>query len=151
VTLAERNAKLAKKLIWTEELSRAAVMLAEGYPLQTVADEVGVQRTTIWRWRQHPEFAMEVDKLTLMNGLASKPERMRLINQAAKQMVSEEKIDLSGVTFLDLIKEARMQTEGIKLDVLTQLTALTTEAGLVEQSDTGRSFSLTEPDTDETD
>jgi len=149
--LAERNAKLAKKLIWTEELSRAAVMLAEGYPLQTVADEVGVQRTTIWRWRQHPEFAMEVDKLTLMYGLASKAERMRLINQAAKQMVSEEKIDLSGVTFLDLIKEARMQTEGIKLDVLTQLTALTTEAGLVEQSDTGRSFSLPEPDTDETD
>ena len=115
--------KLVKNIIWSDEQSRAAVMLAEGYTKADVSREIGVHASTITRWTQNEEFAEEVDRLSLMYGLASKAERMRLIKRAAREFERDGKPDVSGFTLLDLLKEARMQTEGVKLDILSILTA----------------------------
>jgi transcriptional regulator with XRE-family HTH domain len=35
---------------------RAAILLAQGVTVTEVADELNVDRSTLWRWRQHPAF-----------------------------------------------------------------------------------------------
>lgn len=35
---------------------RAAFLLAAGKPVQEVADELGVHRSTLWQWRKHENF-----------------------------------------------------------------------------------------------
>jgi transposase-like protein len=153
------GSKILKNLVWDEQRSQAAIMLAQGYEKKKICQQIGIDDSTLWRWEKNAEFAEEVDRLTLMYGFASKQERLRIINQAARQFVKDGKWDVSGFTLLDLLKEARMQSEGIKLDILSMLTALTGQEqsaalsappGLVEPGRISGSFILPESSTEET-
>ena len=137
---------------WTDERDQAAIMLAQGYQNNEVAEAVGVHPSTIGRWKRNDIFAKEVDDLTMMYGVANKLHRIRLLNQAINQKIDKDgKIDLDGVTFLDLIKEARMQTEGIRLGILDKIAALDEKAGPPARIGPGRFAESLEEAAEETD
>jgi hypothetical protein len=51
----------ATPFAWTIAREKAAALLADGELTdREIAAEVGVDRPTLWRWRQHPDFAARV-------------------------------------------------------------------------------------------
>lgn len=114
-----------KKIIWDQSRTTAASMLAVGIPKTQVADEVGITRRTLYHWLDDPEFLAEVDKLSLMAGIASRAERLRLINRLVRQRVAEDGTIESDKDVLDWLKFAQSETDGAKLD-LSKLTELLT-------------------------
>lgn len=107
---------------WDQKRSDAAVLLASGNTHQSVADQVKVSKRTITNWLQHVEFSAEVDRLSLMVGIASRAERLRIAMRVVRQSVREETI-VTEKDLLDWLKFAQSETDGIKLD-LTKLSAL---------------------------
>jgi hypothetical protein len=122
---------------WTEERNKAAVMLAEGHTQDSVAAECGVSDRTIRNWLSDEVFAAEVDRLSLMIGVASRAERLRLANRVIRQKVSGSTIETEK-DVLDWIKFAQSETDGVKLD-LTKLAAALgqTETPLADSGSTG--------------
>lgn len=58
---AQQNAPETALWAWTEPRRRAALLLAEDELTDDeIASELGVNRATLWRWKQHPEFAAQV-------------------------------------------------------------------------------------------
>ena len=148
-----RQAILNEKgeFIWNEKRDKAAALLAQGYPKTHVAREVGVDRTTIYRWMDEDDFQLAIDELSLMLGIASKAYRLRLMNQALQQFIDKNgEIDISGFTLLDLLKEARMQTEGVKLGIVSELAPLIEEEASVDRQRQARSGRLLEVETKDT-
>lgn len=47
----------------TAEQGQALVLLVEGHSMQAVANRVGVDRVTLWRWRRSPAFVAEYERL----------------------------------------------------------------------------------------
>lgn len=149
--LVKHPGKGVKNIKWDERQVAAAIMLAEGHPKVEIYEKLGIERSTLWRWEQNEEFATEVDKLSLMYGLASKAKRMREINRIALMFDRALTHPINeGYTYLDLLKEARMQSEGVRLDILSTLTAITTETGSVERLGPGEGRQLPDPDDTET-
>lgn len=103
---------------WDDQRGNAAIALAHGKTKQEVADEVGCVKKTLYNWLAHPEFSEEVDRLSLMVGIASKAERLRLaqrvIRNKCRSGIPETKADL-----LDWVKFAQSDTSGIKLEMVS--------------------------------
>ena len=95
--------------------------LADGKPYHEAAAESGVNKATVVRWMKVAEFAEEVDRLTLMTGIALKAERLRV----AKRMIRNAKWSKRDV--LDWLKYAQGETDGLKLDLTDILAAVTEE------------------------
>jgi uncharacterized protein YpbB len=113
---------------WTEKTSRAATLLAEGYTKEQVAAELKVAERTVYRWQADIEFSAEVDRLTLMMGVASRAERVRIAKRVIKSKISDDgKIETSK-DILDWIKFAQSETDGIKLDLTKLLAAVSGNA-----------------------
>ena len=106
---------------WTEERSRAAVLLAEGRTQQEVAEAISVTDRTIRNWLNDEIFAAEVDRLSLMICMASRAERLRLANRVIRQKVKDGVAETEK-DLLDWVKFAQSETDGVKLD-LTKLAA----------------------------
>jgi hypothetical protein len=106
---------------WTANTSAAAIALADGETQRAVAKALDINEKTVWRWMKDPEFAAEVDRLTLMMGIASRAERLRIAKRLIRQRVQDEHIE-SDKDLLDWLKFAQSETDGIKLD-LPQLAA----------------------------
>lgn len=115
---------------WNQRNSQAAMLLAEGLKIQEVADAVGVSEKTIDRWKRDIEFSSEVDRLSLMLGIASRAERLRIAKRIARQLGDMTEKDL-----LDWLKFAQSETDGVKLD----LAALVEAAASVADSGSGGS------------
>jgi predicted transcriptional regulator len=102
--------------LWTSERSKAAVLLANGHTQQEVATECEVTDRTVRNWLTEPEFAAEVDRLSVMVGVASRAERlriaMRVIRARCKEGIPESEKDL-----LEWLKFAQSETDGVKLDL----------------------------------
>ncbi len=105
---------------WNDTRSRAATGLADGKTQQQVADECAIGRRTLVRWLEHPEFAAEVDKLTLLTGISLRAERMRIVKRVIRQSVKDEKIR-TNKDILEWLKHAQSETNGT--DLLEQLVA----------------------------
>jgi len=137
---------------WTQAQSDAAVMLATGTPKKHIIEQLGIARTTLWNWEQNPVFSIEVDKLSLMHGLASKAYRMRMIQEAVKSFKNkDDSWNTTGTTLLEWIKEARMQMEGVSLNIVSQLATFIEQTGLVDGAGPASSIQAIEAQTDETD
>jgi hypothetical protein len=106
---------------WTERSAKAAILLADGSTQKATAEAVGVTDRAVRLWLAHPEFGAEVDRLTLMMGIASRAERLRIAKRLVRQRVDNEHIE-SDKDLLDWLKFAQSETDGIKLD-LAQLAA----------------------------
>jgi len=117
--MSEKGSKNVRKVSafeWSEERSRAALLLAEGHTHQYVADEIGKNEKTIRRWLVDIEFSAEVDRLSVMTGIASKAERLRIAKRVVKQKTSGEFVT-TDKDLLDWLKFAQGETDGIKLDL----------------------------------
>jgi hypothetical protein len=106
---------------WTTRNSQAAIALADGQTQRATAAALNVHELTISRWMQHPDFSAEVDRLTLMMGIASRAERLRIAKRLVKERVRDEHVE-TDKDLLDWLKFAQSETDGIRLD-LPQLAA----------------------------
>lgn len=92
------------RLKWTKKLRRAAQLLASGkMPETQIAEELGVNPRTLYRWRQHPEFAAEVEQIVASTaaalqakGIAEKQNRIDALNERWRlmQQVIAERAEL---------------------------------------------------------
>jgi transcriptional regulator with XRE-family HTH domain len=107
---------------WNPKTSKAATLLAQGYTRQQVADEVGVSARTIYHWLSELGFSAEVDRLSLMIGVAARAERLRIAQRVARQKVRDDVVETDR-DLLDWLKFAQGETDGIKLDLAALATA----------------------------
>lgn len=108
---------------WDEKKSLCAIALAEGKTQKQVAQEVGVPERTQRSWLAHPDFAAEVDRLSLMVGIAGRAERLRLAMRVVRQKTKGDEVKTEK-DLLEWLKFVQSETDGVKLD-LSQLAALT--------------------------
>jgi hypothetical protein len=136
------SAKKAKKLIaenvpkmsafkWNPENSRAAILLAEGLTYEKVGKEIGKSTKTIQRWMADIEFSAEVDRLSVLTGIASKAERLRIAKRVIKQKIDTDFISTEK-DLLDWLKFAQAETDGIKLNFAELFAAFDEDAAPVE-------------------
>jgi uncharacterized protein YerC len=109
---------------WTPKTSEAATLLAQGYTYQQVADEVGVSKKTISRWMADMDFSTEVDRVSLMVGVAMRAERLRIAQRIVREKMGHG-ILASDKDLLDWLKFAQSETDGIKLDLAETFLAST--------------------------
>lgn len=105
-----------RKILWDKTRTKAASLLALGYPKIKVADEVGVHRNTIAAWAEDPEFAEEVDRLSMMTGAANRAERLRVAMRFIRSRMDEDGIPQSEKDVLEWLKFAQSETHGARLD-----------------------------------
>ena len=108
---------------WTEKRSVAAVLLADGYTIEEIAAKVKVSEKTIDRWKRDTEFSEEVDRLSLMVGMASRAERLRLAKRIIRTKSESTKKDL-----LEWVKFAQSETDGARIDLAAFAEAATSMA-----------------------
>ena len=79
---------------WSAQKLRAAELLAQGeLTIQEVVNQVGAAYTTVYNWRQAPEFAAKVAELEAgvmadlrVAGIAKKLNRLRLLDKASAKL-----------------------------------------------------------------
>lgn len=113
---------------WTQKRIDAALALADGKTQRSVADELDIVPKTVSRWLQHPEFSAEVDRLTLMMGIASRAERLRIAKRLVQQRVRADIEIESDKDLLDWLKFAQGETDGLRLDLAAIAEAYTSVA-----------------------
>lgn len=128
---------------WNRKRSDAALALSFGKTNREVAEEVKVNERSIYRWLNEPEFAAEVDRLTLMTGIAGKAERLRIAKRMIKDMIAKDKPTEKDL--LDWIKYAQSETDGVKLNLFGELTAVL--AANASMAGSGQAGSIPEEDT----
>jgi hypothetical protein len=80
----------ATPFAWTVARERAAALLADGeLSDREVANEVGVDRPTLWRWRQHPDFAARVR--SILERAAEELERHAIARKARRMRTYDER------------------------------------------------------------
>jgi hypothetical protein len=118
---------------WTPDKSAAALMLAEGHTYKQVGKEIGKTEKTIYRWMTDMEFSVEVDRLTLMVGIASRAERLRLAKRVIRQQ-DHGGVVITDKDLLDWLKYAQSETDGVKLQLTSLATALGSDDASVADS-----------------
>lgn len=131
---------------WNEQRSTAAELLAEGHMLKEVAEKVGVSVRALYDWRQEAAFEEEVNRLTMMRGLAIRAERARVAKRAIRRMIDEETGDLkTSKDPLDWLKYLQSETNGAifsipELTTFAQNAASLAGKGQTEPSEPDRSI-----------
>jgi transposase len=115
---------------WSPKKNEAAVWLAQGYTINETAEHVHVSEKTIDRWKRDIEFTQEVDRLSLMVGISSRAERLRIVQKVIRNKTADD-VPLTEKDLLEWLKFAQSETDGIKLDLTKLLTALTPNAAPV--------------------
>lgn len=100
---------------WTSNKEKAVILLAQAHTQSEVADMIGVSRMTICRWLTNIEFVTERDRLSLMMGIASRAERLRIAMRVVK--AKTENGEVTEKDLLDWLKFAQSETDGVKLDL----------------------------------
>ena len=111
------NYAISTQFHWTRIRENAALGLAQGYSQQAVADTIGVCRKTICNWLCLPQFAAEVDRLTLMVGVASRAERLRIATRAVRQSVRADGTIETDRDVLDWLKFAQSETPDVQMSL----------------------------------
>ena len=109
---------------WTDNKAKSARMLALGHTEAETSEAVGVTDRTIRRWKKNEEFSAEVDRLSLMLGIAARAERLRLAMRVVRQRTQNDYV-ATDKDLLDWLKFAQSETDGVKLDLTSLLEAQT--------------------------
>ena len=112
---------------WTPKRCEAVLLLAEGYSSEEVASRVNVSERTIWRWKADIEFSAELDRLSLMVGIASKAERLRIAKRMIRLLTQKQMPTHKDI--LEWLKYAQGETDGVKLDLTSIIDSLQSVAG----------------------
>jgi transposase-like protein len=131
-----KNVRKMSVYQWTQDKSLAAMMLAEGHTYKQVAAEIGKAEKTIYRWTLDAEFSAEVDRLSLMVGIASKAERLRLAKRIVRAKCTSD-IMASDKDVLDWLKFAQSETDGANLNLAGLFTSLTEDAAPLASEGSG--------------
>lgn len=122
---------------WNEQRGAAALGLAEGKSQKKVAALIGVTDRTIRNWLDDDRFLEEIDRLSLMVGVASRAERLRIVNRLVKQRIKEDEDGyiITEKDLLDWLKFAQSETDGAKIDLskLSELLAGDTSNSMDQQ------------------
>ncbi len=119
---------MASGFIWTDKKTQAAIMLADGRTQVETSAEVGVTDRTLRTWLADVEFSAEVDRLTLMMGIASRAERLRLAKRVVRQMTHTDGTLFTQKDLLEWMKFTQAETDGIKLDLGKLVAAIGADA-----------------------
>jgi transposase-like protein len=114
---------------WNQKRTQAALALADGKTQRATAKELDISSKTLYRWLQEPEFDAEVDRLTLMMGIAGRAERLRIAKRIVAQRVRDDVFIQSDKDLLDWLKFAQGETDGLKLDLAAIAAAYASVAG----------------------
>jgi hypothetical protein len=106
---------------WSPTRRIACTALADGRTQKEAAQLADVADRTIRTWLEHPEFAAEVDRLTLLTGIALRSERLRIVKRVIRQSVKDEQKIKTTKDILEWLKHAQSETNGT--DLLEQLVA----------------------------
>lgn len=112
---------------WTTKKQKAALALARGCTETQAAADSGVSDRTIRRWKHYPDFAAEVDRLSLMVDIAGRAERLRIVMRAVRQKIAEDGTLITDKDLLDWLKFAQSETDGVRLDLVKLQEAMTGE------------------------
>lgn len=104
---------------WTPKREKAALLLAQGYPVREVAEECKVADRTIFRWKNDIEFSTEIDRLTHMVGVATRAERLRIAMQVVRSRTELTGWPKSNRDLLEWLKFIQSETDGAKLELTT--------------------------------
>jgi hypothetical protein len=130
--MSQSEGRIGAGFEWTPSRSAAAIELAQGKTKAEVANIAGVNERTIFKWLDCPEFGAEVDRLSMMIGIASRAERLRIANRVIREKIRGELVK-TDKDILDWIKFAQSETDGINLN----LTALARAATSTSVADSG--------------
>lgn len=120
--------KLLQAFRWSPQRSDAAVVLASGGTKEEAAEAAHCDRTTIYQWLKHPDFAAEVDRLSLMMHISSRAERLRIAMRVARARTQGE-VPETEKDLLDWLKFAQSETDGAKIDLSKLAELLAGESG----------------------
>lgn len=129
---------------WTEKKSQAAIALAEGKTQKEIAAELKVSDRTIRNWLAETEFAEEVDRLTLMVGVAGRAERVRIAKRIVRHRLSmrPDGVPATRRDLLDWLKFIQSETDGAIFNLTEKLAAVieadASMAGQGQESATGK-------------
>jgi transposase-like protein len=116
---APKTALKVHRFKWTPKRSEVAVALSMGDTVAKVAEKCQVSQRAIYVWKKDVEFALELDTLSCLVGIAGKAERLRTANRIVREILE------SGVPtqkdLLDWLKYAQSETDGIELGVSARL------------------------------
>lgn len=110
---------------WTAARKAAAFALADGKTRAEAAVSAEVAERSVYTWLLHPEFSEEVDRLTLMIGIATRAERMRVIKRLVAQRTKDDVIE-SKADVLDWLKFAQSETTGAVNDLAESIASAIT-------------------------
>lgn len=79
--MSKRKRKRQGRGRLTEAQKRAAQLMFDAYPIGKIAEEIGVHRATIWRWRRLPAFQREYDRILNRFLKDKRAETMRQIRE----------------------------------------------------------------------
>lgn len=122
-----------QKIKFSEPKLRAARMIAMGIPFNDIASELGVARTTLFRWRKQPQFDAEVKKLTDAAAEESHNSVVRDISEIRNVILTTlsdvAQNDISGSarvaaarTLSDLVEKAEERSTRVDYDVMRDQT-----------------------------
>jgi transposase-like protein len=114
--MASEGVRKASAFRWSEKSEAAALALAQGKTQPETAQEVDISDRQIRRWLSDPEFSAEVDRLTLVTGIAKRAERMRITKRAVRMRVNDVFVR-SERDLLDWLKYAQSETDGENVNV----------------------------------
>lgn len=102
---------------WNPQRSKVAIALAQGLTQKEIAAEFSITDRTIRLWLAEEEFKEEVDRLSLMVGISSRAERLRIAQRVIRQKVKEDADITTEKDLLEWLKFAQGETDGIKLNL----------------------------------
>ena len=79
--MSKRKRKKQGRRPLTEAQKRAAQLMFDAYPIGKIAEEIGVHRATIWRWRRLPAFQREYERILNRFLKDKRAETMRRIRE----------------------------------------------------------------------
>jgi len=86
---------------WNPRRYKAADMIGAGHPVTQIAKELGIHKSMIYAWLQHPEFKGHVNGLVMESGWANKQERIAGLNKVTRLLFDKVVAEIDGVHLTD--------------------------------------------------